>query len=73
MWCGSSTTTCSIQAVPPEPRIVYKVNDHLDLFAGGELLGEAYKTSYRNDLRPQEANGSTARCSITARPASAAA
>ena len=44
----------SIQAVPPEPRMVYKVTDHLDVFAGGELLGEAYKTSYRRDLRPQE-------------------
>ena len=44
----------SLQAVPPEPRLVYKVNEHFNLFVGGELLGEAYKTSYRNDLRPQE-------------------
>ena len=44
----------SLQAIPPEPRLVYKVSEHFDIFAGGELLGEAYKTSYRNDLRPQE-------------------
>lgn len=43
-----------VMAVPPEPRVIYTVNDHLDVFIGGELLGEAYKTSYRNDLRPQE-------------------
>ena len=44
----------SLQAIPPEPRLVYKVDKHLEFFVGGELLGEAYKTSYRNDLRPQE-------------------
>ena len=44
----------SLQAIPPEPRLVYKLDEHLSFFAGGELLGEAYKTSYRNDLRPQE-------------------
>ncbi len=44
----------TLEATPPEPRLVYKVDEHLSFFAGGELLGEAYKTSYRNDLRPQE-------------------
>ncbi len=44
----------TLEATPPEPRLIYKVDDHLSFFAGGELLGEAYKTSYRNDLRPQE-------------------
>ena len=44
----------SIQAVPPEPRAVYKLNNHFDMFVGGELLGEAYKTDYRRGLRPQD-------------------
>lgn len=44
----------TVYGVPPEPRVIYKINDHFNVFAGGELLGEAYKTSYRNNLRPQE-------------------
>ena len=32
-----------LEAVPPEPRLIYSVNDKLDLFLGGELLGDAYK------------------------------
>ena len=35
----------TVYGVPPEPRLIYKVNDHFNVFVGGELLGEAYKTS----------------------------
>ena len=44
----------TLMGTPPEPRLIYKVDDHFSTFVGGELLGEAYKTSYRNNLRPQE-------------------
>jgi hypothetical protein len=43
-----------IEAVPPEPRIIYSVNKKLDFFAGGELLGEAYKRDTIDGARPQD-------------------
>ena len=37
-----------LEAVPPEPRLIYSVNEKLDFFAGGELLGDAYKRDDTN-------------------------
>ncbi len=43
-----------VEAVPPEPRIIYSVSKKLDFFAGGELLGEAYKRNVNPAARPQD-------------------
>lgn len=43
-----------VMAVPPEPRIVYTVNDQLELYVGGEIEGGSYRTdehdNYRNNF-----------------------
>ena len=52
VWLVNDNLT--IYGIPPEPRVIYKLNEHFNVFVGGELLGEAYKTGYRNNLRPQE-------------------
>jgi hypothetical protein len=39
-----------LEAIPPEPRLIYTVNEKLDFFVGGEILGDAFKrddTNYR--------------------------
>ncbi len=41
-------------AIPPEPRLVYTVNKKLDLFAGGEILGESYKRDTDPNARQQD-------------------
>ncbi len=52
-----------LEAVPPEPRLIYTVNDQLDFFAGGELLGDAYKRDHTDFARP--ANSVSAAGSLT--------
>ena len=42
-----------LQATPPTPRLIYSYNDHLDLFVGGEVLGQSYKRDFNDDYRPQ--------------------
>jgi len=37
-----------LRAYLPEPRLTYKVSDKLHLYAGGELVGGAFKTDRRN-------------------------
>lgn len=32
-----------LEAVPPEPRLIYTFNEHLDLFVGGEVMGDDIK------------------------------
>lgn len=32
-----------LEAIPPEPRLIYSFSDKLDVFVGGDLLGDAYK------------------------------
>jgi hypothetical protein len=43
-----------LEGVPPEPRLIYSVSKELDLFVGGELLGESYKTAPNPQARPQD-------------------
>jgi hypothetical protein len=43
-----------LEAVPPEPRLIYTVCKQLDLFAGGEILGESYKRASDPGARPQD-------------------
>ena len=43
-----------LEAIPPEPRLIYSISKKLDLFVGGELLGEAYKTAPNPEARPQD-------------------
>ncbi len=42
-----------LQAVPEEPRLIYTVNKQLDLFAGGQVSGTAFKRNSDDDARPQ--------------------
>ncbi len=41
----------------PQPRIVYKACDKLELWAGGELTGGGYKTDNRSDVDPHKLSG----------------
>jgi hypothetical protein len=43
-----------LEGIPPEPRLIYTICKQLDLFAGGELLGESYKTAPNPEARPQD-------------------
>lgn len=40
----------------PDPRLVYMVSDNLEFYAGGELVGGAYKTDSRT-ITPQKISG----------------
>ena len=42
-----------LQATPPTPRLIYNFNDRLDLFVGGEVLGQSYHRDANDDYRPQ--------------------
>ena len=42
-----------LKLIPPDPRLVYSLNDHVDLVVGAELLGESYKRDFNDDYRPQ--------------------
>ena len=42
-----------LKLIPPDPRLVYNYNDHLDFVVGAELLGESYKRNFNDDYRPQ--------------------
>ena len=39
-----------IQAVPPEPKIIYSVNKQLDLYLGGELEGGSFRTDHHDEF-----------------------
>jgi hypothetical protein len=47
-----------LRAYVPDPRLVYEVSDHFELWAGGELVGGAYKTDNR-DVSPVKLSGAT--------------
>ena len=49
-----------LEAIPPEPRLIYTVSKQLDFFAGGELLGESYKRAADPGARPQDRRFSSA-------------
>lgn len=42
------TDKLRLEAVPPEPRLIYSMSKQLDFFVGGDLLGESYRRD-RND------------------------
>ena len=42
-----------LMAVPPTPRLLYSLSDHLDVFVGGEVSGQAYKRADNDNYRPQ--------------------
>jgi hypothetical protein len=43
-----------LEAIPPEPRLIFTVSKQLDFFVGGEILGESYKTAPNPEARPQD-------------------
>ena len=43
-----------LEAIPPEPRLIYSFSEKLDVFLGGELLGDAYRRARNDNARPQE-------------------
>lgn len=45
---------CDLEACLPNPRIFFKASDDLQLFAGGELVGGAYRTDGGSDPRLNE-------------------
>lgn len=45
-----------LRAYLPDPRLVYQCSDNLEFFAGGELVGGAYKTDNRV-LSPEKLSG----------------
>ena len=47
-----------LRAYLPDPRLVYEVSDNLELYAGGELAGGAYKTDNR-PIEPEKLSGAT--------------
>ena len=50
------TDRLTINAVPPEPRIIYAASDKLRLWAGGELAGGAFRTDAREVERKPNLN-----------------
>lgn len=50
------TDRLTINAVPPEPRIIYAASDKLRLWAGGELTGGAFRTDARQVERKESLN-----------------
>ena len=45
-----------LRAYLPNPRLVYKVSDNIELYSGAELLGGAYRTDNRS-VRPIKLSG----------------
>jgi hypothetical protein len=43
-----------LEAIPPEPQLIFRLNDKIDLFVGAELLGQAYKRDRNPNYRPQD-------------------
>lgn len=43
-----------LEAIPPTPRLIYSVNDKVDLFVGGEILGDAYARDATNYKAPED-------------------
>lgn len=41
----------------PEPRVIYSPNDKWDFWAGGELIGGAFRTDRNNAIFPTKLNG----------------
>ncbi len=43
-----------VQGTPPDPRLIYSVNEQLDLFVGGEIQGDNYKRGSNPNYRQQD-------------------
>lgn len=43
-----------LEAIAPEPRLIYNAGDKLDLFIGAELLGDSYRRDSNDRARPQD-------------------
>lgn len=48
------TQKLRLEAIPPEPRLIYSFGEKLDVFAGAELLGNAYRRDKNDRARPQD-------------------
>ncbi len=48
------TDRLHLDAIPPEPRLVYDLSDHCEVFVGAEILGESYKRDRNPNARPQD-------------------
>jgi hypothetical protein len=46
-----------LRAYLPDPRLVYQCSDNLEFYAGGELVGGAYKTDNRTGVTPEKISG----------------
>ncbi len=46
-----------VNAVLPEPKVIYSPNKRLNLWLGGELVGGSYRTDRNDNIRPGKLNG----------------
>jgi hypothetical protein len=46
-----------VLGILPEPRVIYSPNDKWDFWAGGELIGGAFRTDRNNAIFPARLNG----------------
>jgi hypothetical protein len=46
-----------LYAVPPEPRLVFMPNKHLDLWIGGQLTGGSFRTDHDSNIFPPRLSG----------------
>jgi len=50
------TDRLSLNIVPPEPRVIYALNDNLRVWAGGELAGGSFRTDGKTVPRKENLN-----------------
>jgi hypothetical protein len=55
VWIASDRVR--VLAVPPEPRVIYSLNNKLDLWAGGEIVGGSFRTDRDNGIVPAQLSG----------------
>ena len=48
------TDRLRLEALPPEPQLIFKLNDKIDLIVGAELIGQAYKRDRNPNYRAQD-------------------
>lgn len=46
-----------VNAVLPQPKVIYSVSKGLDFWAGGELVGGSFRTDRRDGIEPGKLNG----------------
>jgi hypothetical protein len=46
-----------LMAVPPNPRLIYSPTNKLDLWVGGEIVADSYRTDRNNNILPTKLRG----------------